>query len=363
MKICYFGGYRVDYARSRTQILALQRAGHNVVECRVHPKVKTIAKILNLLPMFWKSCRDCELIIVAEFNQSLVPLAWLLSRITGAALVFDPAISYYDEMVITQNAVTPNSLRGRYLKFIDDLAFRLADCVVWYMPADCEYFENLFPSLCGKQAWSPPAIDEQIFTALLPKSRGDQFVVHFNSSYLPTHGVDVILRAAHLLRDDVEIIFDLVGRGPTYESNVALAKSLDLRNVIFRDSILPSELPQAYVNADLCLGAMRNDAKLMRLIELKIISAMASGRPVIAADSPLKRFFFKPDHDIILVPAGDPLALADAIKKLKGDSVWAARIAQAATQAAQKHFSLERVSRNFDEILRNVLRKRRGIVV
>lgn len=363
MKICYFGGYRADYARSRTQILALEHAGHTVVECRVHPKVKTIAKILSLSPMFWKNCRDCEVIIVAEFNQSLMPLAWSLSRLTGAALVFDPAISYYDEMVITQNVASPNSLRGRYLKILDDVSFRLADCVVWYMPADCDHFKNLFPSLRGKQVWSPPAIDEQIFTVLPPKPRGEQFVVHFNSSYLPTHGVDVILHAAHLLQDDAEIIFDLVGRGPTYESIVALAASLNLRNVIFRDSILPSELPQAYLNADVCLGAMRNDAKLARLIELKVISAMASGRPVIAADSPLKRLFFKPDHDIVLVTPSDPHALADAVRKLKEDSAWAARIAQAAPHTARRHFSLDQVSRNFTQILSNVLQKRRGIVV
>lgn len=363
MKICYFGGYRADYARSRTQILALERAGHAVVECRVHPKVETIVKIFKLVPAFWTAARDSDLIIVAEFNQSLVPVAWLLSRLIHAALVFDPAISYYDEMVITQNVVTPNSLRGWYLKSLDDIAFRLADCVVWYMPADCDYFESLFPSLRGKQVWSPPAIDDTVFKVLPPKLRGDQFVVHFNSSYLPTHGVDVILRAAQLLQDDVEIIFDFVGRGPTYESNVALAESLNLRNVLFRDPIPPSELPQAYMNADVCLGAMRDDAKLARLIELKIISAMASGRPVIAADSPLKRFFFKPDHDIVLVPASDPLAIAAAIRKLKADPAFATRIAEMATQAARKYFSLDQVSRNLDGILHRVLQKRRGVVV
>ncbi|HLF01167.1 MAG TPA: glycosyltransferase, partial [Anaerolineales bacterium] len=203
----------------------------------------------------------------------------------------------------------------------------------------------------------------QTFKVLPPKPRGDQFVIHFNSSYLPTHGVDVILRAAHLLQDDTEIIFDLVGRGPTYETNVALAESLNLNNVIFRDRILPSELPRAYTNADVCLGAMRDDAKLARLIELKVISAMASGRPVIAADSPLKRFFFKPDHDIVLVPPSDPRALANAVRKLKEDSAWANRIAQAAPHTAHRHFSLEQVSRNFTQILSNVLLKRRGSVV
>jgi glycosyltransferase involved in cell wall biosynthesis len=363
MKICYFGGYRADYARSRTQILALRRAGYTVVECRVHPKVKTIVKIFRLIPIFWATARNSDVIMVAEFNQSLMPMAWLLSRMTRAALVFDPAISYYDEMVITQNAVASNSMRGRYLKILDDVAFRLADCVVWYMPADCDYFGMLFPSLRGKQAWSPPAIDEQTFAVLPPKPRNGQFVVHFNSSYLPTHGVDVILRAARRLHDDAEIIFDLVGRGPTYESNVALAESLALRNVIFRDSILPSELPQAYMNADVCLGAMRDDAKLARLIELKIISAMASGRTVIAADSPLKRFFFKPDHDIVLVPASNPDALAEAIRKLKANPDWSARIAEMATQTARKHFSLDQVSRKLSDILINVVQKRRGVVV
>ncbi|HKZ70735.1 MAG TPA: glycosyltransferase, partial [Anaerolineales bacterium] len=336
--------------------------GHSVVECRVSPQLKTIRKIAGLLRIFWASHRRYDAIIVAEFNQTIVPFAWMLSRLIGATLVFDPAISFYEDWVLVQNAYHPFSVRGLYFRLIDEVAFRLADYVLWYMPADCPYFAKVFPTLCDKQSWSPPAIDERILSPLPLKPPGSEFVVHLNSSYLLTHGIDVVLRAAKLLMDDGSIVFDLVGRGPTYESMVELAKSLRLNNVFFRDTIPIEELPEAYRDADVCLGAFRDDAKLARLIELKIISALASARPVIAADSPLKRQFFRPDEEIVLVPPGNPGALADAIRRLRADPAWRARLAEAGQRAAVRHFSLDKVGRRMTDVLSAAIERRRGVV-
>ncbi len=360
MKICYFGGYRDNYPRSRTQIIALRQAGLEVVECRVSHKLTSLQKMAQLLPLFWRQARGCDVILVAEFNQSVTPLAWMLARWTKAALVFDPAISYYDEMVITQQTASPGSLRGRYLYFLDRLAFQLSDLVLWYMPADCDYFENLFPMLKGKQAWSPPVMDEAVFKPL-PFKTGGPFVVHLNSSYLPTHGVDVVLQAAQLLADDSEITFELVGGGPTYAASVALADSLKLTQVKFLAAVPVTELPALYQRADVCLGAFRDDAKLARLIELKIISALASARPVIAADSPLKRQFFRPDEDLVLVPAGDPAALAQAIRQLKADPAWRQRLAESGPPVVRKHFSSAGIGGRMTTILESAVNKRRQV--
>ncbi len=319
-------------------------------------------KIAALTKLYLAARRRFDVVLVAEFNQTIVPLAWVLSRLHGAALVFDPAISYYEDWVLIQKAHHSLSLRGLYLRVIDEVAFRLADYVIWYMPADCPYFAEIFPGLRGKQAWSPPAIAEHIFRPLPPKPVGERFVVHLNSSYLLTHGIDVILRAAKILTDDESIVFDLVGRGPTYDDMVQLAKSMELKNVIFRSTIPVEELPKAYMEADVCLGAFRDDAKLARLIELKIISALASKRPVIAADSPLKRQFFRPDEEIVLVPPGNPVALADAIRRVRANPEWRSQLAEAGREAAVKHFSLDKVGRRMTEVLTTAINRRRGVV-
>jgi glycosyltransferase involved in cell wall biosynthesis len=332
-----------------------------VVECQVSPSIKTLQKIPALSRQFWPQRQGLDVILVAEFNQTMVPWAWFLSRLCRATLVFDPAISYYEDWVLVQKTVPALSLRGLYYRLIDEVAFRLADAVVWYMPDDLPYFAKIFPVLAGKQFWSPPAADDQIFQPLPLKTVTDQFVVHFNSSYLLTHGVDIILRAAKLLIPQKEIIFELVGRGPTYADCVALAKSLELTNVIFRDTVPIAQLPDLYAKADVCLGAFRDDAKLARLIELKIFSAMVSRRPVIAADSPLKRQFFRPDEDIVLVPPGDPTALADAIRRLRADPVWRTRLAESGLQAVQRQFSIGEIGRRMTNILETAVKQHRRI--
>jgi glycosyltransferase involved in cell wall biosynthesis len=355
MRICYFGGYRSSYPRNSAQILALRRAGHSVVECQVSPGIATFQKIPILTRQFWARRQNLEAIFVAEFNQAIVPWAWLLSRLSGAALVFDPAISFYEDWVLVQKTVPALSWRGLYFRLIDEAAFRLADCVLWYMPDDLPYFAKIFPALNGKQSWSPPAADDRIFRPLPPKPPGGKFVVHFNSSYLLTHGVDVILRAAQQVADDSTIVFELVGAGPTYKESVGLAQSLNLTNVVFRDPVPINDLPMLYAGADVCLGAFRDDAKLARLVELKIVSALASRRPVIAADSLLKRRFFHPDEDIVLVPPGDPTALATAIRKVRADPVWREHLAESGLRTAQANFSIEQVGLRLTAILSEVV--------
>lgn len=361
MRICYFGGYRPNYPRNSTQILALRTSGQTIIECQVRPNLKTISKILLLLKQFLSQPMNYDAIIVAEFNQTLVPLAWLLSRICGAALIFDPAISYYEDWVLIQKTISASSLQGLYYRLIDEVAFRLADNILWYMPDDIPYFAKIFPALNGKQVWSPPASDDRIFKPLPAKIANEQFIVHLNSSYLLTHGIEVVLQAAKIVSADPAIVFELFGRGPTYNDSVALAKSLQLTNVMFRDTVPITELPKAYAQADVCLGAFRDDAKLARLVELKIISALASRRPVIAADSPLKRKFFSPNEDIVLVPPGNPEALAQAIRKLKADPAWRERLAEAGLKTVQRHFSLEKIGQRMTEILTTAIARRRRI--
>ncbi len=97
----------------------------------------------------------------------------------------------------------------------------------------------------------------------------------------PTHGVDVILRAAHLLAGDPAFRFEFVG-GVLPEIKT-LAEELQLPNVEFLGVVSAEELRASVQRAHVCLGVFRGDEKLERSLYTKEAQAMMAGRPLITA--------------------------------------------------------------------------------
>jgi hypothetical protein len=64
--------------------------------------------------------------------------------------------------------------------------------------------------------------------------------------------------------------------------------------------------------------------------------AQAAGRPIIASATPAMRDHLRDGVDSLLVPPGDPVALADAIRRLDRDPVLVERLAAGARRAAAR---------------------------
>lgn len=66
-----------------------------------------------------------------------------------------------------------------------------------------------------------------------------------------------------------------------------------------------------------------------------LIEAMLAGRPVVASDAPAFRQLVRPGVDGLLVPPGDPVALAAALDRLLGDRDQAAAMGRAGRERAE----------------------------
>ena len=65
------------------------------------------------------------------------------------------------------------------------------------------------------------------------------------------------------------------------------------------------------------------------MIPNKVFQALACARPVITADTPAARELLTDGVDALLVPAGDPRALAGAVRRIAEDPRLAERLAAA----------------------------------
>lgn len=74
-----------------------------------------------------------------------------------------------------------------------------------------------------------------------------------------------------------------------------------------------------------------------------LLEAMAAGLPIVVGDLPGARAVIRNENDGLVVPAGDPWALAAAIRRVLDEPDLSARLAAAACQRAVDEFSLEKM--------------------
>jgi glycosyltransferase involved in cell wall biosynthesis len=121
-----------------------------------------------------------------------------------------------------------------------------------------------------------------------------------------------LLKAVALLPKQLNVMVEIVGDGGEREYLQKLAKDLGIdRNVEFRGHINDQELPKAYERAT--VFAMPSIAELQSIATME---AMASGRPVVAADAMALPHLVHDGDNGYLFPPDDVKAFADRLLKV-----------------------------------------------
>jgi len=318
-RVCYLGAYDPEYPRNLILRRGLAHHGVEVMECRVPARLNTRQRAAALARQFHSLAPRCDVILLAEFGQSLALLAWWLARRHGTRFLVDAFTPVYDSAVYDRGAARPGSLAARRYWLIDWLALRLADLALVDTCQHRGYYMHAFGVHLGKLAVIPVGASREWFEAHQMPHAGEHVLVSFYGTYIPLHGVETILRAAHLLRDQSRIRFELIGRGQTYAAMQHLAGELGLENVALRGPVPQPALIELVSRADICLGIFGTTGKTGRVVPNKVYQTLALGKAVISADTPALRDAFTPGKHLIATPPGDPRALADAIAALAAD--------------------------------------------
>ena len=337
MRVLYFGTYERRYPRNAQVISCLRRAGVEVVE-RHEPVWEGrdnwragLGSALRLaraeLRLLRTPRRRFDAVIVGYPGHLDVPAARRVAD--GAPVVLNPLVSLADTFVHDRARFRPGSLRARALLAIDRAALRSADLVV----ADTESHADYFAALAGipheRVAVCFVGAEERLFGPPWQPLEPPLFV----GKLIPLHGVETILAAARLAP---ELRLRVVGSG---QLERLLARRPD--NVEWLPWIEYERLPHAVRRASCALGIFGSSAKAGRVIPNKAFQALACGTPLVTADTPAARELLVDGESALLVPAGDPAALADALRRLVEDNDLARRIGAGGLAAYRERASEE----------------------
>jgi glycosyltransferase involved in cell wall biosynthesis len=281
-----------------------------------------------------------DAIVVGYPGQLDLPAARRAAR--GAPLVFNVLVSLWDSLVADRGRFGAGSLAARALLAIDRRALRAADLVV----ADTEVHADFLADLAGipreRVAVCLVGAEERIFGPPWEAREPPLFV----GKLIPLHGLPAILDAAR--------------RAPELELRVAgggqLEPLLDTRppNVGWIPWIPYEQLGERLRAAACALGIFGTSAKAARVIPNKAFQALACGTPLVTADTPAARELLADGESALLVPAGDPDALADALRRLAGDPALARRIGGGGLRAYRERASEEVLGRRWRALLESM---------
>ncbi len=363
--VCFFGGFETGYPRSDVLRKGLEKHGVSVRMCRTSPRKRGVVRAAVLAWKYIAMKRPFDVIYVPEFRHKDVPLAWVLAKLTGKRLVFDPLVSRYDTKILDRADADEGSVQAWHNRNLDRISLRLPDIVLADTTCHADYYAEEFGVSSEKLRVLSVGFDEDVFDpdlypdarrrANLPRSEPGYSVLFFGN-YLPLHGVDTIVSAAERLSGIPEIHFDLIGRGQTFPKVEQFVRSRGLANVRLLERIPMESLPITIIAADVCLGVFGRTEKAGRVVANKVYQAMAMGKPVITEDSPAIRELFAEPEEICLVPAGDPDALAGQIEALYRDPTRARRIGERAAQRVRAEFTSRYIAMRFIDYCRQSLK-------
>ena len=169
-------------------------------------------------------------------------------------------------------------------------------------------------------------------------------------------GLETVLYAAELLRDNDDIHFVLVGEGPRKSALIELAARLALNNVTFHSEV-PADMMPAYLSAADCAIVPLRDEPLFRgALPSKMFEAWSCSRPVVLSVAGEAAQALKSAKGGIPVAPEDAREMARAIKFLRENPTEALAMGEAGRRYVERYYSRREQARKLETMLREVLR-------
>lgn len=329
-RVCMVGAFDPSYARHAILREGLEAHGITVDLRPIHKHASARQRAAHLLKHFPKRS-EVDAVILPAFNQLVAPVAWGLAKRHNLCLLVDYMVGQLDTLQDRRAKLNP----AKYWLYRQIERFNLRNV---YSVTDTALHRHIFAELAGvapKRMGVLP-VGVQSLAMLLPPPDHAPPVVQYAGTYIPFHGVEVILRAASRLPD---VAFEMIGVGQMLPQARQLAQALKLQNVHFIEQYVPQEtLREWQSRSTLMLGVFGDTAKTDYVIPNKVFEALALGRPIITAQSQAIAEQFSDGEHLVLVPPGDDEELATAIRDLLANPAKQALIRDSGRQRIEEAF-------------------------
>lgn len=220
--------------------------------------------------------------------------------------------------------------------------YRAADIVAMQSPAFAGYFQDYHGIPADRLVYVPQfATDDTAGGDLSDDHAGVNLVFMGNMGRV--QGIDMMVRAMALLRDEPGLRLHFVGDGVCLDDAKRLAHQLSVTDtVLFHGRKPAAELAGFYRMADACVMALDDSSAIGLTVPSKLQGYMAAGKPVIAAVGGGARMVIEDAACGYTVDYGDAAAFAGAVRRFVADRPSWGQLGANGREYYQAHFTRER---------------------
>lgn len=277
---------------------------------------------------YWDRCRALlkackhqgpfDVVVLAEFAISYAWVSWLIARKSKACHVVDGFIGMYETHVEDTGSVTAWSTKGIAYRFVDWLAFFLANHYLIDTHARKHDLAKAHPCLnrIRKVHVLPVGAPRWALPLPLPDGKSTTRLLYYGN-YIPLHGLEKFLRALSLISCSRSWQATIIGPKAKSLEYERLVEHLGLEHSVqFVDAIPEQELSAYIADHHIIVGIFGDSRKAQSVIPNKVWQGLASGRVVLTRQTRgLQEIGHLFPQQLALTPAN---SAADIIPALEG---------------------------------------------
>ncbi len=282
--------------------------------------------------------------------------AWLLSRLKRTPFLFEvrdlwPAF-----------AIAVGILRNKILiqssLWLEKFLYRQADCVMVNSPGYIDHVRQrgarkveLVQNGADPDMFDP-AVDGHSFRSA--HNLQDKFIVLYAGAHGMSNDLGVVLQAANLLRNEAGIRLVLIGDGKEKSALQAMAKNMDLPNLVFVPPASKADMPAVLAAANACIAILLPIELYKTTYPNKVFDYMAAGRPVVLAIDGVIRQVVEAAGAGVFVQPGNAQEMAQAIRCMASEPNQARQMGLAGRNYVEEHFSRAELAEKLALLLENL---------
>lgn len=312
-KVLFITTKNLDYIRNTQErvLLEEQTLSFDVIGSAHQSYFRRLLYVYSRL-LFIKAAYY-DTVFIGFAPQLVLPFwAW---KFRGVDVVIDFFISLYDTLCCDRKKIEKKSFWGKMLHKMDAFTLRKAKAVICDTKAHGCFFCEEFGAEPEKMHTMYLQADETIYyprQISVPEYLKDKFIVLYFGSVLPLQGVEVVLKAMNILKQEKDIYCVFIG--PIKDEKLK-ELIVGAGNIEYISWLSQERLAEYIAMSDLCLAGhfCKEIEKAKRTIPGKAYIYRAMGKRMILGENAANRELFQEDDKTCFVEMGNERALAKAI--------------------------------------------------
>lgn len=300
-------------------------------------------------------------IVVSTSPQFFCGLVGLVAKATRRTPWVLEIRDLWPESIVTVGAMQKGFI-VRLLERLEALAYRQADAIV-------SVTDSFLPHIAARGGAEKKIVvikngaDLTFFTEPTPGDEREakrrlglegRLVAAYVGTHGMAHGLDTILDAAELLREDSRIVFVLVGDGAERRRLQSRKDEMKLDNVFILGQLPKEAMPGVWAATDASLILLRHNDLFKTVLPSKIFEAMAMRRPIIlGVDGEARALLEEAGAGIAITPESAE-ELAAAVTRLANDRDLGARFGASGRAHVREHYDREKLALRYLDLLEDV---------